>query len=215
MMTPRAILFDLDGTLIDQFQAIHRAFSLTMEKMGFPRPSFETVKKAVGGASISTTTKLIGPERADEAVNILRPIFEEEMLNGLVMLPGAKEILHELKRCGIKTAVLTNKYGPHAREVCRHLGLDEFLEFTLGANDTEWKKPNPKLTQFALDKIKSTAEDTIYIGDSPYDYQTAQNASMDYFLATTGTHSEEELSRLGDNIKIHPNLLSILPYLIA
>ena len=77
-MTPRAILFDLDGTLIDQFQAIHRAFSLTMEKMGFPRPSFETVKKAVGGASISTMTKLIGPERADEAVNILRPIFEEE-----------------------------------------------------------------------------------------------------------------------------------------
>ena len=214
-MTPRAILFDLDGTLIDQFQAIHRAFSLTMEKMGFPRPSFETVKKAVGGASISTMTKLIGPERADEAVNILRPIFEEEMLNGLVMLPGAKEILLELKKCGIKTAVLTNKYGPHAREVCQHLGLDEFLEFTLGANDTEWKKPNPKLTQFTLDKIKSTAEDTIYIGDSPYDYQTAQNASMDYFLATTGTHSEEELSRLGDNIKIYPNLLSILPHLIA
>ena len=101
-----------------------------------------------------------------------------------------------------------------AREVCRHLGLDDFLEFTLGANDTKWKKPNPKLTQFALDKIKSTAEDTIYIGDSPYDYQTAENASMDYFLATTGTHSEEELSKLGDNIKIHPNLLSILPHLI-
>lgn len=48
-MTPRAILFDLDGTLIDQFQAIHRAFSLTMEKMGFPRPSFETVKKSSWG----------------------------------------------------------------------------------------------------------------------------------------------------------------------
>jgi phosphoglycolate phosphatase len=214
-MTPRAILFDLDGTLIDQFQAIHRAFSLTLEKMGFPPPSFETVKKAVGGASISTMTKLIGPERAKEAVDILRPIFEEEMLNGLILLPGAKEILLELKECGIKSAVLTNKYGPHAREVCRHLGLDEFLEFTLGANDTEWKKPNPKLTQFALDKIKSTAEDTIYIGDSPYDYQTAKNASMDYFLTTTGTHSEKELSRLGDGIKIKPNLLSILPHLIV
>ena len=57
-MTPRAILFDLDGTLIDQFQAIHRAFSLTLEQMGFETPSFEKVKKAVGGASESTMTKI-------------------------------------------------------------------------------------------------------------------------------------------------------------
>ena len=64
-MRPRAILFDLDGTLIDQFQAIHRAFSLTLSSMGYPEPSFETVKRAVGGASDTTMQKLIGPERSE------------------------------------------------------------------------------------------------------------------------------------------------------
>ena len=76
-MKIRAILFDLDGTLIDQFEAIHRAFSKTLITMGFPSPSFEKVKRAVGGASDTTMVKLIGPERATEAVSILRPIFEQ------------------------------------------------------------------------------------------------------------------------------------------
>ena len=214
-MAIRAILFDLDGTLIDQFQAIHKAFALTLERMGFNKPSFEEVKRAVGGASESTMEKLIGPERAKEAVQILRPIFEREMLNGLTLLPGAKEILHWCKANNVKAAVLTNKYGPHARIACKHLGISNYLEFVIGADDTQWKKPDVSLTNYALEKIGYNATETLYIGDSPYDYQTAQNASMDYFLATTGTHSEEELSSLGDNIKIYPNLLSILPHLIA
>ena len=92
-MPIRGILFDLDGTLIDQFEAIHRAFSRTLTHMGYPKPSYERVKSSVGGASLSTMTKLIGPERAQEAVGILRPIFEEEMLLGLKALPGSYEIL--------------------------------------------------------------------------------------------------------------------------
>ena len=97
-MTIRAILFDLDGTLIDQFQAIYKAFSQVIKEMGFPVPSFETVKKAVGGASDTTMAKLIGKEHAKEAVQRLRPIFEKEMLNGLLVLPGAAEILKFCKK---------------------------------------------------------------------------------------------------------------------
>jgi len=80
-MSIRAILFDLDGTLIDQFQAIYKAFSQVISQMGFPKPSFETVKKSVGGASEGTMAKLIGKENAEEAVRLLRPVFEKEMLN--------------------------------------------------------------------------------------------------------------------------------------
>ena len=75
-MSIRAILFDLDGTLIDQFDAIHRAFALTLESMGFKKPGFEEVKKAVGGASEATMIKLIGTERAKEAVQFSPNIRE-------------------------------------------------------------------------------------------------------------------------------------------
>ena len=80
-MALRAILFDLDGTLIDQFQAIYTAFSQVISQMGFPVPDFDTVKKSVGGASEATMGKLIGQENAKQAVELLRPIFEKEMLN--------------------------------------------------------------------------------------------------------------------------------------
>jgi phosphoglycolate phosphatase len=207
-MSIRAILFDLDGTLIDQFQAIYKAFSQVISQMGFPKPSFETVKKSVGGASEGTMAKLIGKENAKEAVRLLRPVFEKEMLNGLFALPGAAETLHFCKNNNIKTAVLTNKHGPHARAACEYLELMPPLKFAMGANDTKWKKPEIELTMLALNKIGSGVEETIYIGDSPYDLKTARNVGMRCSLVSTGTHSSLELAEENPD-SIDPDLLTL------
>ena len=208
-MPIRTILFDLDGTLLDQFEAIHRAFAKVLNQMGFPEPSFEKVKRSVGGASHATMTKLIGADRAEEAVQILRPIFEEEMFNGLRALPGSREILEACKKHGLKAAVLTNKYGPHARAACDHLNFSELLSFTLGANDTDWKKPDPRLGHYALEKIGVRADEGLYIGDSPYDHETALGVGMDCLLVATGTHSLSELSKLPD-VSVDRNLFEVL-----
>ena len=216
-MPIRGILFDLDGTLIDQFEAIHRAFSRTLTHMGYPKPSYERVKSSVGGASLSTMTKLIGPERAQEAVGILRPIFEEEMLLGLKALPGSYEILSFCRERRIKAAVLTNKYGPHARVACEYLRFSKLLSFTLGADDTEWKKPDPRLTRHALEKLDRNPNETLYLGDSPYDYETATQAELKPILVSTGTHSREELEAIAPDC-VHSNLdevtKKVLPALI-
>ncbi len=196
-MPIRAIMFDLDGTLIDQFEAIHRAFSRVLVSMNFPKPSYEKVKRAVGGASDTTMAKLVGRENSEEAVKRLRPIFEEEMLTGLCTLPGAESILRLCSKHDIPAAVLTNKHGPHARTVCDHLNLSQFLSFVMGANDTEWKKPDPMLTNFALSKFGFHASETLYIGDSPYDFKTAELGGMDCALIATGTHLKGELQDLG------------------
>ena len=210
----RAILFDLDGTLIDQFEPIHRAFKRTLVSMGFPPPSFSKVKSAVGGASHATMTKLIGPDNAEEGVRLLRPIFEEEMFHGLKALPGVINGLKLLNDHDFKCAVLTNKHGPHARAACKYLGLDKFITFTLGADDTEWKKPSPKLTQLALKKIGFTAQETLYVGDSPYDFNTAINAGLKCYLVASGTHSIEDLS-LFPGVKVHDNFISLVSSLIG
>ena len=198
MANIKLVIFDLDGTLIDQFGPIHRAFSKVLVQMGFDSPSYETVKRAVGGASDSTMAKLVGQERAEEAVRLLRPIFESEMLDGLIALPGSIEMLRKCSVSGIRTAVLTNKHGPHARAACSHLGFDSYLELVVGANDTEWKKPDSRLTRRTLDEFGAKVESTIYVGDSPYDYETARAVGMKAYLVSTGTHSFEELSEFPD-----------------
>ena len=212
-MSYRSIIFDLDGTLIDQFIAIHRAFSQVIVEMGYEKPSFETVKRAIGGASESTMTKLIGPDRAKEGVHRLRPIFENVMLEGLVELPYAKDSLCRLKENGYKTAVLTNKYGPHARRVCDYLGFSEYLEFTVGADDTEWKKPDILLTEFALSKLQSSPTKCTYVGDSPFDFETAQNASLSCLLVDTGTHTFDELNLLNQGF-VYKDLKSVTDYIL-
>lgn len=208
-MAIRAILFDLDGTLIDQFEAIHKAFSEVISQMGFPSPDFEEVKKAVGGASETTMTKLIGKKHAKEAVRKLRPIFEKEMLNGLIKLPGASETLSFCEIHNIRTAVLTNKHGPHARTVCEYLDLIPPLKFVLGADDTDWKKPDPRLTKLAIEKINVELNEVIYIGDSPYDFMTAKNAGIQCHLVSTGTHMKKDLLK-ECNCSVDENLHSLI-----
>lgn len=213
-MSIQAILFDLDGTLIDQFEAIHRAFSRTISGMGFPSPTYEKVKRSIGGASEETMIKLIGAEQAKEAVRLLRPIFEEEMLKGVRTLPYVHEGLKKLRSNGFQCGVLTNKYGPHARATCEYLGLSQFLKFTLGANDTQWKKPAPQLTKIALEKLGYSAKETTYIGDSPYDFKTAENAEMTCHLVATGTHTMEELSALRA-MSCHQNFKTVVSTLLS
>ena len=68
----------------------------------------------------------------------------------------------------------------------------------VGANDTEWKKPDYRVTRRTLDEFGAKVESTIYVGDSPYDYETARAVGMKAYLVSTGTHSFEELSEFPD-----------------
>jgi phosphoglycolate phosphatase len=109
----------------------------------------------------------------------------------------------------IKTAVLTNKHGPHARAVCEYLNFIPPLEFVIGADDTEWKKPDIELSQITLNKIGFGPEETIYIGDSPYDAQTAKNIGMRCCLVSTGTHTVDELENTSA-CSIDPDLFTLM-----
>ena len=204
----RAILFDLDGTLIDQFTAIHRAYARAMEELGLEPADYETVRGIVGGSADVTMMRLVGPELAPKGLEIYPPIFEEEMLIGLEAMPGALEVLRALHENGEKTAVFTNKVGPHARAACDHLGFTPLLDLVIGVKDTPWRKPDPEFTQYVLNKLGASAEESLLVGDSPFDFISADKVGMDCRLVTTGTHSAKELSDL-NAISIHENLFDL------
>ena len=191
------VLFDLDGTLIDHFKAIHRCHAFAMKKIGLPEPTMAQVRAAVGGGLDEAIARLAGPENVPVILPHYVPHWNATNLEDVALLPGSIEILQSLVHAGASCAVFTNKRGYSAREVCTHLGLAPLLKGVYGVGDTAWLKPDPAFTHFALTQLGAKAADTLLVGDSPFDVQTARNGGLGFIGVPTGTHSAEELKAAG------------------
>lgn len=190
-------LFDLDGTLIDHFAAIHRAHTHTMTQLGLPAPTMEQVHRAVGGGVEVAIERLVGRETLPAAIPIYREFWERTMLDGVALMPGARELLDALHARGAKLGVFTNKLGTSSRLVCDHLGVTPLLGTIVGAKDTPWLKPQPEFTAHVLAQLQAAAEGALLIGDSPYDVQAAHAGQFPCWAVTTGTHTAEQLREAG------------------
>jgi phosphoglycolate phosphatase len=197
MLPFRTFLFDLDGTLVDHFAAIHRSHRHTMVQLGLPAPTMAEVRAAVGGGLENAIARLAGPALVARALPIYREYWDRTMLDDVVLLPGATELLAALKQRGLQSAVFTNKHGPSARLICTHLGIDRLLDGVFGAIDTPWLKPDRRFTDHVLAQLKADAKTTLFVGDSPYDIQAAHNAGLPCWCVSTGTHTAAELHAAG------------------
>ena len=193
----RTYLFDLDGTLIDHFDAIHRCYAYTLPRLGLPPPGAAEVRAAVGGGLEDAMSRFVPPSKLAEAVEIYRAYWHETMLDGVKAMPGALELLASLSSRGARNAVLTNKLGSSSRLICDHLGFTPYLGAVIGAGDTRWLKPERELTLHALALLGEGPGGALFIGDSPYDVKAAHNAGIPCWAVTTGTHGEAELRAAG------------------
>jgi phosphoglycolate phosphatase len=191
------ILFDLDGTLVDHFAAIHRSHSHTMQQLGLPAPTMTQVRAAVGGGLELAIERLVGPARLAEALPIYCAYWDRTMLDDVTLLPGARELLAALHGRGAKLAVFTNKVGPSSRLICEHLGIAPLLRGIFGAKDTPWLKPQPEFAAHVLAQLGATPATTLLVGDSPFDVQAAHHGGFPCWCVTTGTHTDGELRAAG------------------
>lgn len=205
-------LFDLDGTLIDHFAAIHRSHSHTMRQLGLPAPTLEQVRSAVGGGLELAIQKLVGPARLAEALPIYRAYWDATMLDDVALMPGAHELLATLHVRGAKLAVFTNKVGGSSRLICDHLGIAPLLSGIFGAKDTAWLKPQREFTAHVLAQLSSLPTTALLVGDSPFDVQAAHNGGLPCWCVTTGTHNAEELRTAGADA-VFASLAEIIPAL--
>ena len=194
---PEAVLWDMDGTLIDQTGPIIRCYSEVITGMGYTKPDAAVIRRSLGGPMASTMGLFVEPERMEEACRAFRQRFPEIMFDGLIVLPGAMELVAFFAARKIPQAIFTNKHGDTARAVSGHCGFARHIAVCIGNTDTEWSKPDPKLTRYVLEQIKADSRGTILIGDSPTDAETADNANVTFYGVGTGAHSVEELEAAG------------------
>lgn len=201
------ILFDLDGTLIDHFSAIHRSVAHAQRQLGLPESDYAMVRATVGGSVPITLGKLCGPEQVEAAIPHFREYFAAIMYDDVAALPGSDRLLRQLKAGGHKIAVFTNKYETHAEAILRHLGLVQYLDEIIGTGHGHgYRKPDPRFTMEALERMDCASDDAIMIGDSPYDYAAAEAGCLPCYLVATGSHSAEELAAETDAAGIYADL---------
>lgn len=210
----RTFLFDLDGTLIDHFSAIHRCHAYAMRKLGLPEPTLAQVRAAVGGGLDEAIARLAGKENVAALLPLFKEHWDATNLDDVELLPGALELVRSLHQRGGQCAAFTNKRGPAAREVCAHLGLSPYLAGVFGAGDTPWLKPDPAFARYVLEKLSAEAGTTCVIGDSPYDVAAALQSGLGLYAVTTGTHNADELRAAGAT-EVFASMPELAPRLLA
>ena len=202
----KTVIFDLDGTLIDHFGIIVRSVNHAQRMLGLTESPLHTVKAAVGGGYKRTLQRLFGSELSIKADPHFIEYFNEHLLEEIDVLPGVDELLQLLQQRGTQMAVLTNKQGDAARRILHHINMDAYFDAIFGAGDTIHKKPEPEFSHALLGRLGTAPEDCLFIGDSPYDFEAANNVGMSCCLVTTGSHTAKQLAEETDCKNIFADL---------
>ncbi len=213
-MAFRTVLLDLDGTLVDAFTTIHRAYVHTLPQFGRPAPTIEQVRRAVGGGLANAMSHFLPPEIIPAAMKVHLAYSLQILLEDVKLMPGGMELVQALHARGVKLAVFTNKHGESSRKVCAHLGVTPYLSGNFAAGDTPWFKPQPEFAAHTLRELDATPGETLLIGDSPFDVQAAHNGGFACWCVTTGTHDAAELRAAGAE-KVYPDLPALGRDLLA
>ena len=194
---PTAILWDLDGTLIDQTASIIRCYREVIEEMGDTQADDDAIRRSLGGVMAATMGLFVEADRMDEACKAFRLRFPEIMFDGLILLAGGKELIERAYKARIPQVIFTNKHGDTARKLSRYAGFAKYIPTCIGSADTEWQKPQLALTQHVLEQIEVSVDGSVIIGDSPTDIAAAKNAGLACYCVATGAHSLNELIEAG------------------
>ena len=176
-MAIRNILFDLDGTLLDTNELIIRSFQHTYQKHLSKQVDKEEIIKSFGEILKVTLDRECG-EASEEAIETYRGFQVGNFEKLIAIHIGVKEVVKELHRQGYKLGVVTSRINDSAIRGLKHFGLMEYFESIIGADDTDIHKPDPTPAFMALKELGGKPEETLFVGDSPFDILCGKNAGI-------------------------------------
>jgi len=174
----RALIFDLDGTLIDsQRDLIHSVNAMLLE-MGREQLHEDTISGYIGHGAPQLIGRALGEgasaEERERGLKFFLGYYEDHKMDTTCAYPGVPEALEQL--AVFPMAVLTNKPVRVSRRILDALGLAKYFRAVYGGNSFETKKPDPLGAQTILRELGAAPRQAVLIGDSEVDVQTARNA---------------------------------------
>ncbi len=208
-MQVKAVLLDMDGTLVDAFKPIITALNKTLKDFGLPPMSDKEVKRHTGRGECSMIS-LFGDEREAAAERFLE--YHDQHLFEIQPMAGAESMLDWLGKHGIASAIVTSKSQVRADKQIEYLGWTDKISVVIGMRDGRRQKPDPHTVLLACDTLSLRASDTIMAGDGIADMKAAQRAGSTP-VGLTHSFSRDELMDAGA-IRCFDSLVEIQTWLV-
>lgn len=176
----RALIFDLDGTLIDSKRDLIDSVNAMLAEMGREKLAAEIISGYIGHGAPLLVSRALGAAATQEelthALKFFLGCYEQHKLDTTCAYPGVSETLAQLHAKNLTMAVLTNKPVKISVRILEALRLTEYFRAIYGGNSFETKKPDPLGANKILRELSAAPDEAMIIGDSEVDIQTARNA---------------------------------------
>lgn len=185
----KAILFDLDGTLLDSVPIIIEASRISYEKMGLPFD--ETAVRKLIGIPLKEQSRIIAGSNALAFLDTYREVYRS--LPDSNLFPEAENTLRCLKENGYRLGVVTSKIRKSAMRTIENLQIADYFECIVTADDVARPKPHPEPVLKALQLMEIQPDQALFVGDSIFDIKCGHAAGVAVAAVTWGSGTVDEL----------------------
>jgi HAD superfamily hydrolase (TIGR01509 family) len=178
---PKAVLIDVDGTLLDSNDAHAQSWVDVLGRHGHD-VSFDKVRSLIGKGGDKLLAEAVGvDEESDEGKRLSderRALFMGSILATLKPTRGARALLERLRAEGLRLVIATSAAGEELQGLLKQAGVDDLIEETATSSDADDSKPDPDIILAALKKAGVAADEAVMLGDTPYDVESAGRAGV-------------------------------------
>jgi HAD superfamily hydrolase (TIGR01509 family) len=196
MSRPRAVLLDVDGTLIDTNDAHAHAWVDVCHEFGH-EVAFGEVRRMIGMGGDRVLPRLTGLSDESEQGELMKErrgkIFRERYLAGCRPFPGARELLERMRDDGITLVVATSASKDDMASLLKAANVADLIDAKASSSDAEQSKPAPDIVEAALANAGCAPGEAVMLGDTPYDVKAANNAGVRCVALRCGGWDDEAL----------------------
>lgn len=195
-----AVIFDLDGTLLNTLEDLMNATNYALEQYGYPIRTIDEIRNFVGNGARKLIERALpdGIENPDleEILSVFRSYYAAHCEDKTQAYNGIPDLLQALKAAGCKIAIVSNKPDNAVKEL-HQTHFRDFIQSAIGEKEGIQRKPAPDMVEHALAELNANKKETVYIGDSDVDIHTAANAGLDCISVSWGFRDADFLRKCG------------------
>lgn len=182
------VIFDLDGTLIDNRKAIRENFNHALKAFHFPQLEEDRIDAMIGTPLAEMFEKTLPPHGrhlAPKLVDTYIQRYKETSHVGTTVLDGVIPTLQELKKNGFRLAIATTKNNDTVQPLLERMGLYKYFDLVTGRREGMRNKPHPDMLNYVMKELGIEPQRTAMVGDTPVDVTTARNAGIHVIVVTS------------------------------